>query len=91
MRSLLVVWGVVFAALLACAEAPDAGDAATETEESDGAGDGDAGKAVFHVEYVDDSAHGSALADSTSPVTLPLGFSSLIKTWELDAWRIACG
>jgi hypothetical protein len=60
MRSLLVVWGVVLAA-------------------------------VFHVEYVDDSADGSALADSTSPVTLPLGFSSLIKTWELDAWRIACG
>jgi endo-alpha-1,4-polygalactosaminidase (GH114 family) len=50
----------------------------------------DAGKAVFHVEYVDDPADGSALADSTCPVTLPLGFSSLIKTWELDAWRIAC-
>jgi hypothetical protein len=49
-----------------------------------------AGKAVFHVEYVDDPADGPALADSVCPATLPLEFSSLIKTWELDAWRIAC-
>ncbi len=50
----------------------------------------DAGKAVFHVEYVDDPADGPALADSVCPETEPLGFSSLIKTWDLDAWRIAC-
>jgi hypothetical protein len=49
-----------------------------------------AGKAVFHVEYVDDPAAGPALADSVCPVTVRLGFSSLIKTWDLDAWRLPC-
>jgi endo-alpha-1,4-polygalactosaminidase (GH114 family) len=51
----------------------------------------DAGKAVFHVEYVDAPADGPSLAESVCPAILELGFSSLIKTWELDAWRIACG
>ena len=50
----------------------------------------DAGKAVFHVEYVDDAADGPALADSVCPQVLPLEFSSLIKVWDLDAWRISC-
>jgi endo-alpha-1,4-polygalactosaminidase (GH114 family) len=49
-----------------------------------------AGKAVFHVEYVDDPADGPALADSVCPATFRLGFSSLIKTWDLDAWRLDC-
>jgi hypothetical protein len=50
----------------------------------------DANKAVFHVEYVDDAAQGQALADTVCPQTAPLGFSTLVKTWDLDAWRIAC-
>lgn len=49
-----------------------------------------AGKAVFHVEYVDDPAEGQAKADAVCPVTAPLSFSTLIKQWDLDAWRIAC-
>jgi endo-alpha-1,4-polygalactosaminidase (GH114 family) len=44
-----------------------------------------AGKAVFHVEYGDD-----ALAQTACPKTKPLGFSTLIKKQNLDAWRIAC-
>lgn len=48
-----------------------------------------AGKAVFHVEYVDDAAQGEALAEQVCP-SVPEGFSTLIKTWDLDAWRIAC-
>ncbi len=50
----------------------------------------DAGKAVFHVEYVDAPGQGQAKADAVCPMTAPLGFSTLIKTWDLDAWRIAC-
>lgn len=50
----------------------------------------DAGKAVFHVEYVDDPADGPALADTVCPGTEALGFSSLIKEWDLGPWRIAC-
>jgi len=49
----------------------------------------DAGKAVFHVEYVDDPAAGPAAADELCP-QVPAGFSSLIKHEDLDAWRIAC-
>jgi hypothetical protein len=44
-----------------------------------------AGKAVFHVEYGD-----AALAAAVCPATAPLGFSTLIKKLELDAWRVAC-
>lgn len=50
----------------------------------------DQGKAVFHVEYVDDPADGQALADTVCPQTTALGFSTLIKEWDLTAWRIAC-
>ncbi len=48
-----------------------------------------AGKAVFHVEYVDDPADGPALAEQVC-AGVPDGFSTLIKTWDLDAWRLAC-
>ena len=48
------------------------------------------GKAVFHVEYVDDTADGPALADSVCPQTSGLGFSTLIKEWDLTVWRLAC-
>jgi hypothetical protein len=44
-----------------------------------------AGKAVFHVEY-----GAQALAQTVCPKTKPLGFSTLIKKLDLDAWRVAC-
>lgn len=50
----------------------------------------DQGKAVFHVEYVDDTADGPALADTVCPQTSALGFSTLIKEWDLTVWRLAC-
>lgn len=50
----------------------------------------DAGKAVFHVEYVDTPADGPALAAAVCPDALARSFSTLIKGWDLDAWRIAC-
>lgn len=48
-----------------------------------------ANKAVFHVEYVDDPSEGPALAEQVCPA-VPEGFSTLVKVWDLDAWRIAC-
>jgi hypothetical protein len=50
----------------------------------------DAGKAVFHVEYVDTEGEGAAAAQSVCPPALAKGFSTLVKTWDLDAWGIAC-
>lgn len=50
----------------------------------------DQGKAVFHVEYVDDVAEGPAAADTVCPQTAPLEFSTLIKEWDLTVWRLAC-
>ena len=44
-----------------------------------------AGKAVFHVEY-----GASTLASSVCATTNALGFDTLIKNLELDAWRVAC-
>ena len=44
-----------------------------------------AGKAVFHVEYGTQAA-----AQTVCPKTKPLGFSTLIKKLDLDAWRVAC-
>jgi hypothetical protein len=44
-----------------------------------------AGKAVFHVEYGTE-----AKAQTVCPKTKPLGFSTLIKNLNLDAWRVAC-
>jgi len=49
-----------------------------------------AGKAVFHVEYVNDPADGPALLTSVCGDPTIDGFSTLIKTWDLDAWRLAC-
>jgi len=48
----------------------------------------EANKAVLHVEYVDDEADGEALADEVCGVGPNL--DTLIKGWDLDAWRIAC-
>ncbi len=43
----------------------------------------EAGKAVFHVEY-------ELTTDEFCPVTQPLNFSSMLKNWDLDAWRETC-
>jgi endo-alpha-1,4-polygalactosaminidase (GH114 family) len=49
-----------------------------------------AGKAVFHVEYVDQTSDGAAKKASVCGDSSISGFSTLIKTWDLDAWRLAC-
>lgn len=48
-----------------------------------------ANKAVFHVEYVDEEAQGQAAAAQVCAAR-PEGFSTLIKTWDLTPWRLAC-
>jgi hypothetical protein len=50
----------------------------------------DAGKAVLHVEYVDRPAQGEQAALEVCGDPSLDGFSTLIKTWDLDAWRLAC-
>ena len=50
----------------------------------------DAGKAIFHVEYVDDTSDGQDLADDICGDPALEGFSTLIKDWDLSSWRIAC-
>jgi len=47
-----------------------------------------AGKAAFHVEYVDDWADADARAAEICGVGPDL--DSLVKTWDLDARRVAC-
>ena len=49
-----------------------------------------ANKAVFHVEYVDDSSEGQAKLGAVCGQASTQGFSTLVKTWDLDAWRLAC-
>lgn len=49
-----------------------------------------AGKAVFHVEYVDNTSQGTAKSNAVCGDSSIAGFSTLIKTWDLDAWRLAC-
>jgi len=49
-----------------------------------------AGKAVFHVEYVDDPADGPALQAEVCGDPTITGFSSLIKTYDLESWRLSC-
>ena len=43
----------------------------------------EAGKAVFHAEY-------ELTTEEFCPVTVPLGLSSLLKNYDLDAWRETC-
>jgi len=50
----------------------------------------DADKAVFNVEYVDDIADGPGLAEDVCGDAQSLGFSTLIKEWDLGPWRLAC-
>lgn len=49
-----------------------------------------AGKAVFHVEYVDDIAEGPAMVDIACNAPGTDGFSTLVKRWDLDAWVLTC-
>jgi hypothetical protein len=49
----------------------------------------DEGKAVFHVEYVDDWADAQALADEVCGAEPSL--STLIKTWDLGPEWLDCG
>ncbi|MCP4677248.1 MAG: endo alpha-1,4 polygalactosaminidase [Deltaproteobacteria bacterium] len=49
-----------------------------------------AGKAVFHVEYVDSIADGQSLADEVCGDPSIEGFSTLIKEWDLEEWLISC-
>lgn len=50
----------------------------------------DAGKAVFHVEYVDEEEDGEALRDAVCADPTVAGFSTLIKTPDLLVWGLAC-
>ncbi|XP_064611158.1 uncharacterized protein LOC135475259 isoform X2 [Liolophura sinensis] len=48
-------------------------------------------KAVFHTEYVDHKTQGVSKQHSVcSSSKRPHGFSTLIKDWDLDSWRLAC-
>ncbi|MBN2718786.1 MAG: endo alpha-1,4 polygalactosaminidase [Deltaproteobacteria bacterium] len=49
-----------------------------------------AGKAVFHVEYVDDVKDGAALANDICGDTSLRGFSTLVKDWDLTEWYEDC-
>lgn len=49
-----------------------------------------AGKAVFHTEYVDSSSEGASKRSEVCGQASIAGFSTLIKTWDLDAWRLTC-
>ncbi len=44
-----------------------------------------AGKAVFHIEYTDEEAFADVCA-----ATVPLGLSSILKSYDLDAPRVGC-
>jgi endo-alpha-1,4-polygalactosaminidase (GH114 family) len=50
----------------------------------------DAGKAVFHVEYVDRENQAQGLADQMCADPQRRDFSSLVKTWDLDDFRVVC-
>jgi hypothetical protein len=50
----------------------------------------DAGKAVFHVEYVKKEGDGAAKIEEVCGDESLEGFSTLVKTWDLTAWRLAC-
>jgi len=49
-----------------------------------------AGKAVFHVEYVDAPGQGNTKLAEVCGDSTTAGFSTLVKTWDLNAWRLAC-
>jgi hypothetical protein len=47
-------------------------------------------KAVFHVEYVNSPSQGAARLAAVCDAPGTAAFSTLVKTWDLDAWRLAC-
>ena len=48
-------------------------------------------QAVFHVEYVDHHSQGSSKRQSVCHNRhRPSGFTTLIKDWDLTAWRLTC-
>ena len=48
-------------------------------------------QAVFHVEYVDQHSQGSSKRQSVcNDSRRPSGFTTLIKDWDLTAWRLTC-
>ncbi len=49
-----------------------------------------AGKAVFHVEYVDDESAGPARISALCSDPSLQGFSTIVKLRTLNAWRLAC-
>jgi endo-alpha-1,4-polygalactosaminidase (GH114 family) len=50
----------------------------------------DNGRAVFHIEYVNQASEGPAKKSEVCGKSEIAGFSTLIKTWDLSAWRLAC-
>ena len=50
----------------------------------------DGGRAVFHLEYVSQESEGPARQAEVCGKPEIAGFSTLIKTWDLSAWRLAC-
>ncbi len=50
----------------------------------------DAGKAVFHTEYVDHTSEGEAKQAEVCGTPSISEFSTLIKTWDLLAWGLSC-
>ncbi|MBI5525321.1 MAG: endo alpha-1,4 polygalactosaminidase [Deltaproteobacteria bacterium] len=49
-----------------------------------------ADKPVFHIEYVNQTSEGPARKAEVCGDPTIAGFSTLIKTWDLDAWRLTC-
>ena len=50
----------------------------------------DAGKAVFHAEYIDDVSEASAKQAQVCGDASISDFSTLIFTWDLDGWAVGC-
>jgi len=50
----------------------------------------EAGKAVYHVEYVNNHSAGADLADDMCGEPEIEGFSTLVKDWDLTEWAISC-
>jgi hypothetical protein len=48
------------------------------------------GKAIFHVEYVNRESQAAALRDQVCSDPAVSGFSTLVKTWDLDDFVLTC-
>lgn len=49
-----------------------------------------AGRAVFHIEYVDDQVDGPAALATVCADPSRAAFRTVVKTWDLSAWRLDC-